>query len=445
MESPVTHTDVVVVGGGIAGLAAACYLARGGKSVTLFEKAATLGGRAATSNHEGYLFNRGIHSLYTGGATEEVLQELGITSTYGSPKETFLLHEGQMYPFPASTSSLLSSHLLKFGDKLELARLFSTLPRLKAASLAHMSVQEWLEHTIKHPLDRQLMVSTAHVFTYCSALDLVSAEVFVKKLQLSLKHPVLYIDGGWQTLIDGLRQAAEQAGARIMSSTRVASVAYQNGQVQGVRLGDDRVLPASNVILATGPADAAKLVDAGAYAPLRGIVDPLIPARVACLDVALRRLPEPRYPVVQDLDRPRFLSAQSTYSRIAPEGGAMVYTFKMLDPRHPSDPKQDERELEGLLDAAQPGWRDVLVKRIFLPHIEAIGMLPTASGGGYAGRPGPQVPGIANLYLAGDWIGSGFLSDPSMGSARQVAQFILQNETFATANERAASARHRLT
>jgi phytoene dehydrogenase-like protein len=118
----------------------------------------------------------------------------------------------------------------------------------------------------------------------------------------------------------------------------------------------------------------------------------------------------------------------------------MVYTFKMLDPTHPSDPKQDERELEDLLDAAQPGWRDVLVKRIFLPHIEAIGMLPTASGGGYAGQPGPQVPGIAHLYLAGDWIGPGFLSDPSLGSARQVAQLILQNGTFATAKEGAASA-----
>lgn len=106
----------------------------------------------------------------------------------------------------------------------------------------------------------------------------------------------------------------------------------------------------------------------------------------------------------------------------------MVYTFKMLDPTHPSDPKQDERELEDLLDTAQPGWREVLVKRSFLPHIEAIGMLPTARGGGYAGRPKPAVPGISNLYLASDWIGSGFLSDPSMGSARQVAQWILANE-----------------
>jgi phytoene dehydrogenase-like protein len=114
----------------------------------------------------------------------------------------------------------------------------------------------------------------------------------------------------------------------------------------------------------------------------------------------------------------------------------MVYTFKMLDPTHSSDPKQDEQDLEDLLDTVQPGWREVLVKRSFLPHIEAIGMLPTAHGGGYAGRPRPEVPGIANLYLAGDWIGSGFLSDPSMGSARQVAQHILASEKQAIQPEK---------
>lgn len=110
----------------------------------------------------------------------------------------------------------------------------------------------------------------------------------------------------------------------------------------------------------------------------------------------------------------------------------MIYTFKMLDPMHPSDPRQSEQELEDLLDTVQPGWREVLVKRSFLPRIEAIGMLPTACGGGYAGRPGPTIPGLRSLYLAGDWIGPGFLSDPGMGSARQVAHSILASEKRTT-------------
>jgi phytoene dehydrogenase-like protein len=433
METNVTPTDVVVVGGGLTSLSSACYLARAGLSVTLFEKSAHLGGRAASQNHDGYLFNRGIHAIYTGGATSAVLQDLGITYRYGIPNQTFLLHQGQISPFPVSLSSLLTNRLFTLGDKVALARLFRTLPRFKAKDLAHLSVQEWLERTIKRPLVRQLMASTAWVFVSSAALDLVSAEVFVAKLQRSLTYPVHYVEGGWQTLVEGLHRAAESAGAHIVTGSRVVAVAYQHGRIQGVRLSDESVLTASSVILATAPQDATKLVDGGAYAPLQRIVVPLVPARVACLDVALSRLPDPRYPVVQDLDRPRFLSAQSYYTRVTPEGGALLSAFKQLDPLHPTDPKQDERGLEELLDAAQSGWRGVLVKRVFLPHIEAIGMLPTASSGGYAGRPGPKVPGIAHLYLAGDWIGEGFLSDASMASARQVAHLILQERSLTIA------------
>ena len=89
---------------------------------------------------------------------------------------------------------------------------------------------------------------------------------------------------------------------------------------------------------------------------------------------------------MQDLDGPRFLTVQSLYSRNAPEGGALIYTFRQLDPARPTDPREDERDLEDLLDTAQPGWRDVLVKRQYLPRIEAVSTLPTASGGGFAGR-----------------------------------------------------------
>jgi hypothetical protein len=70
----------------------------------------------------------------------------------------------------------------------------------------------------------------------------------------------------------------------------------------------------------------------------------------------------------------------------------------------------------------------VVEHRQYMPRIEAIGMLPMASTRGYAGRPGPRVAGWSNLYLIGDWIGEGFLADPSLGSAREVAHSLLRSE-----------------
>jgi phytoene dehydrogenase-like protein len=272
------------------------------------------------------------------------------------------------------------------------------------------------------------MTGLARTFVYSTALDLVSAELFVEKFQRALRHPVHYVDGGWRTLVDGLRAAAERAGARIVSNVQVESVEIGNGHARSVRLRDGSVVRASTVVVATSPRDAAKLVDGGEHPAMRQIVEGLIPARIACLDVALNRLPVPGRPIVQDLDGPRFMSAQSVYSRVAPEGAALIISFKQLDPRHPGDPREDERDLEDLLDAAQPGWRAALVKRQYLPRIEAVGTLPTAREGGFSGRPGPRVTGLDNLYLAGDWVGpEGFLIDASMASARRAAELVLED------------------
>ncbi len=320
MVSQHMQTDIVVIGGGMAGLSAACYLARAGVDVTLFEKSSKLGGRAATQNHEGFHFNRGIHALYTGGAAEQVLQELGILYSGQSPKDVFILRQGRLYPFPTSLPTLLRTGLFNLEDKIELGRLLSSIPHLEPQKQAHVSIEQWLDRTVHRPRVRQFMTTFACTNVYSAALDVVSAEVLITKLQLSLKHPVLYLDGGWQTLVDGLRTAAEQAGAHITSGARVEAVDYHNSLVQGIRLYDGSMLHTSAVIIATAPQEAAKLLDEGSYAPLNQIVDTLIPAEVACLDVALNRLPDPQHAIVQDLEHPRFMSTQSIYAHIAPEG-----------------------------------------------------------------------------------------------------------------------------
>ena len=56
-----THPHhVVVVGGGLAGLAAATFAARAGRKTLLLERAAQPGGRAQTTRtDEGFLLNQG--------------------------------------------------------------------------------------------------------------------------------------------------------------------------------------------------------------------------------------------------------------------------------------------------------------------------------------------------------------------------------------------------
>jgi phytoene dehydrogenase-like protein len=428
MNSSNKEKDIVVVGAGLAGLTAACYLARAGRKVSVFEKASIIGGRGTSSDHEGYQFNRGIHAIYAGGSMTEILRELGIAYTGGTPKSVHVLHGGRVSRAPISPIGLLTSRFFSFRDKIELGRLFRSIARMSPETFANISVQQWLKSYVHRPKVMAFMTANAWTFVYSSALDQVSAEVFLRKLKLSLKHPILYVDGGWQTIVEGLRKTAEGEGASIFTGKSIVAIQEMDGEACGVCLESGEFIAASAVILAVSPNEAVRLMSKGGSSSFRNIVESLTPARVACLDVALTQLPNPKCVVVQDLDHPKFMSVQSLYSRVAPKDGALIYTFKQLDPNQQTEPHQDELELEEFLDVTQPGWRKVLVKRQFLPRIEVIGMLPTAMKGGYSGRPGPKMPDVPNLFVAGDWVGPGFLSDASFSSAREAARIILNVE-----------------
>ncbi|MEQ8690750.1 MAG: FAD-dependent oxidoreductase, partial [Pseudomonadales bacterium] len=58
--------EVVVIGGGLAGLTAAVYLGRAGRRVSVLERSAEVGGRARVQQLEGFHLNLGPHALYLG-------------------------------------------------------------------------------------------------------------------------------------------------------------------------------------------------------------------------------------------------------------------------------------------------------------------------------------------------------------------------------------------
>ncbi|MFG2107103.1 NAD(P)/FAD-dependent oxidoreductase [Micromonospora chersina] len=73
-----TDTDVVIVGGGLAGLAAARRLHRAGVPWRLVEAADRLGGRVATDEVDGYLLDRGFQVLNTAYPRLGGLVDLGV-------------------------------------------------------------------------------------------------------------------------------------------------------------------------------------------------------------------------------------------------------------------------------------------------------------------------------------------------------------------------------
>ncbi len=73
-----TTYNTIIVGGGIAGLTSAAYLARAGKKVVLFEKNKECGGLVNSFKVDGFHFDAGVRALEDAGIVFPMLKDLGI-------------------------------------------------------------------------------------------------------------------------------------------------------------------------------------------------------------------------------------------------------------------------------------------------------------------------------------------------------------------------------
>lgn len=442
---------VIVVGGGIAGLAASIFLARGGCSVTLFEKRRPLGGRAVTHLRYGYRFNLGAHAFYRHGIGASVYRELGIPVRGGlvKAKGIALLNGGEQ-KLPTGVGSLLTTSLLSLRGKSELAMTLLRLRMKNGANVGEMTVRQWLEQTFRDARAREVMEALLRLATYSDHSDELSAPIALAQMRAALRG-TLYVDEGWQRIVDSLHSAAVSSGVHFISSSRIVGV-VQDGSVRAVELGgleldagamntqsmalpelrpdevEGALIPAENVVLAVDPVTAYELVGpVGAAWPQQAS-----PVTAACLDVALRTLPNPKNTFAIGIDQPIYYSVHSQFAQLTPKGGALIHLAKYRKESRATNQEidggattinDDERMLEALLDRMQPGWREVLVHRRFLPSMTVSNALAKAN----TPRPSPVTP-VRGLYLAGDWVGDqGWLSDASLASARTAARAILES------------------
>lgn len=123
------ENEIVIIGGGLAGLTTAVYLARNGKKVTVIEKSSEFGGRARTALKDKFYFNQGPHALYVNGIGPKILDELNIKYSGKKVDSTkyYIINKGKMYKLPMNLWQILRAKLLNgYNSKIEILRFFST-------------------------------------------------------------------------------------------------------------------------------------------------------------------------------------------------------------------------------------------------------------------------------------------------------------------------------
>ena len=406
---------VAIAGGGLAGLSSAAYLARSGHRVTLFEQSTGLGGRAATTERDGYLHNMGPHALYPGGSAESVLAELGVAYTGRKPDLAGVaVRRGRTYTLPVGGRSLVTTRLFGVRARVEAGR--QLLALAKGFPDDTRTVAEWLAE-FSQPVAREYVAALLRVGCYADAPEGTPLRDAAAQFA-GAGRGVTYIDGGWQTLVDGLRDSARTFGAQIETGARVEAVI--DGDRPGLRIAGRGPFFADAVILAVPPHTAARLLPSSAA--IAGLADDAIPGRAACLDIGLSRLPNPRRRFGIGVDVPFYFSVHSLYARLAPEGRVMLSAAKYLPADKPHDAERDLAEIEAFVDLVQPGWRELEEHRQFLPNMVVQTALPRADRGGIAGRPGSALDDAPGVVLAGDWVGDGgWIGDGALGSGRLAA------------------------
>jgi squalene-associated FAD-dependent desaturase len=427
---PNEATDVVIVGGGFAGLSAGVALAGRGFHVAVLEGKPALGGRAYSfvDPESGDFVDNGQHVLM--GCYHETLNFLGTIGTrdklivhqnleiemLDGPGRPALLHTAPIPgPFHMSAALLRYRHLtmrervsvVNAGMRMMYMRLHDP------ARLKHICVAELMDRLRQGERARKCFWYPVAIATLNEDPELASAALFAEVLRRAffarrIDSAFVYSKVGLSDLYcTAAQNYIERRGGIVACRSIVEGLESSDGAISGVRLRDGRRLEAANFIVAVPPEPLLRLLPerAAADAFFSGL-GALKASPIICVHVWLDR-------EVTGSAFVGFIGRQTQWlfnkRRIFAQHGEShpgYLSFVISGAR-----KLVDRSNEELLDlvmsdltAMIPGARDAkIVKSLVLKEKHAtIAPDPLSD----MSRPTTATP-IKNLFLAGDWIQTG--------------------------------------
>ena len=425
--------DVIVIGGGLAGLAATAVLAERGMRVVVIEARPRPGGRAGSfvDASTGELIDNCQHvSMGCCRQFDAWCRLVGIDHLFeNQPELYFIGRDGFVNRFTAAhlpaplhlMPSLARLSYLTGRDKRAVSRALLRLVRLSSAAARGRPFLDWIREQRQSDAAIDRFWSVVLVSALSESLDRIdlfhARKVFVdgflgRRNGWTVRIPIVPLDRLYGL---ELRTWLKDRHVELQLNTRVAQVQAPNGQAGGVALRDGRILTARRVITAVAhhtfeqiipptlrtrlPVDAATTLG---HAPISGVH--------LWFDRTVTQLPHAVF--VERLsqwmfNRTRLMSAAAATSDTTE--GAQHLQVVISASRDLSGFSQDE-VVRCVLDDLADVWpqvRDATLRhsRVVTEHRAVFSAAPGID----SVRP-PQRTSVANLYLAGDWTRTGWPS-----------------------------------
>jgi 1-hydroxy-2-isopentenylcarotenoid 3,4-desaturase len=281
-------SDIVIIGGGIAGLASAALLARAGHSVTVLEKGAGLGGRAGVWEKDGFRFDTGPSWYLMPEVFDHFYKLLGTSAEKELSLVTLdpgyrVFFEGDETPLDISASRdenldifeavekgagfALHDYLLSAEETYELAKrkfLYTSFADLrpiftrevlsKGGRFAKLLTQPLSTFVGRRFKSRKLRQVLGYPAVFLGSSPYATPSMYHLMSHLDLADGVLYPMGGFGTVIESIAALARTEGATIVTSADVKRIIVQDGTATGVeyRGANGEVLFADADIVVSG-------------------------------------------------------------------------------------------------------------------------------------------------------------------------------------------------
>jgi protoporphyrinogen oxidase len=275
--------SVVVLGGGVAGLAVARYLAKGGWPVTVVEKAPTLGGLCGSFQSHGFTLDHGPHKLYSvvPGILDEIRALLG-DQLIEHQKRNRIRLLGRYMDYPLSLGNLLPllgpARAARLGFGYAAALMGGLFGRRDPASYEEYVLQRFgrgVYELVFEPLawkvwgdPRLLSVDLARArIPSTGATELVLRLLKLKANTEDVDAPFFYYPkGGFGAFPERLAAELRRAGGRILTSAVPRALERTNGTVQAVHVetgGTTERIPCGTLVSSIPMTALARLLHPG--------------------------------------------------------------------------------------------------------------------------------------------------------------------------------------